>query len=441
MSNLNVQNESIADSSVSRPENRFNNLYHSPTKLVLIIAFFVFIFEFLTMVILAQIPGLSAGTANVLDSVLLLIFLIPTFVLFIFRPLILQITVRKNAEAELTIERNKLKGILDTMADGVYIVNRQYEIEYVNSALVQEYGPVDGRKCYEYSYDRAEPCLWCNKPEVFSGGSALCEWYSSRTGKTYELLERPIRNFDGSVSKLKIMHDITERKRALEEVRDSREQLRNLSAHLQAAREEERTAIAREIHDELGQVLATLQLDISWLVGEFHEDQRPLVEKAEAMSGLIVNTVKTVQKISSDLRPIMLDELGLADAIEWQATEFQKRSGISCDFAVELESNSIDRGISTALYRIFQETLTNVLRHAGATRVEGSLTEKKGRIVLMVRDNGQGITRKQINDSLSIGLIGMQERTRMLGGKVRIRGVDQKGTAIVVQIPITRTEA
>jgi signal transduction histidine kinase len=330
MSNLNIKNESIADSSVNRAESRFNYLYQSPAKLVLIIAFFVFIGEYLTMVILAHFPGISAGTANVLDSVLLLTLLIPAFVLFIFRPLLLQITVRKNAEAELTIERNKLK--------------------------------------------------------------------------------------------------------------DSWEQLRNLSAHLQAAREEERTAIAREIHDELGQVLATLQLDISWLVGEFHEDQRLLVEKAEAMSRLIVSTVKTVQEISSKLRPVMLDELGLADAMEWQAKEFQKRSGISCDFAVELASKNIDRGISTALYRIFQETLTNVLRHAGATRVEGSLTEKKERIVLIVRDNGRGITREQINDPLSIGLIGMQERTRMLGGRARIRGVDRKGSAIVVRIPIMRRE-
>src|SRR6185369_13465160 len=438
MSYLNIKNESIADFSGSRPESFFNRLYQSPTKLVLVVAFFVFICEFLTMVILEQFPGLSAGTANVLDSILLVIFLIPAFEIFIFRPLLLQITIRKNAEAELTIEKNKLNGILDTMPDGVYIVNRQYQIEYVNKTIEHEYGPVNGCKCYEYSNGRKEPCLWCNMSEILAGSPVRGEWNSTSTGKMYDLFERPIRNFDGSVSKLMILHDITERKRALDEVRDSREQLRNLTAHLQAVREEERAAIAREIHDELGQVLATLQLDISWLLGELHEDQRHLVEKAEAMSGLIVNTVKTVQKISSELRPVMLDELGLADAMEWQAKEFQKRSGISCDFAVELASKSFDRGISTALYRIFQETLTNVLRHAGATRVEGSLMEKRERIVLKVRDNGRGITRKQINDPLSIGLIGMKERTRMLGGRARIRGVYRKGSAIVVQIPITQ---
>lgn len=438
MSDLNTQKESIAVPSFGRPENRFNHFYNSPTKLVLLVAFFVFVCEYVTMVILKYIPGLSADTTDILDSVLLLIFLIPVLVLFIFRPLLLQITIRKKAEAELTAERNKLKAILDAMVDGVYIVNRQYEIEYVNSAFEQEYGPVNGRKCYEYSNDRSSPCPWCHKTEVFAGRTFHGERYSPRTGKTYELFEKPIIQFDGGVSKLTIMHDITERKRAMEEVQDSREQLRNLFAHLQVAREEERTAIAREIHDELGQVLATLQLDVSWLVGELREDQGALVEKAGAMSGLITNTVKTVQRISSELRPVMLDELGLADAMDWQAKEFQKRSGISCDFAVELESNDIDRCISSALYRIFQEALTNVLRHAGATRVEGHLAEKRGRIVLMVRDNGCGITRHQISDPHSIGLTGMQERVRMLGGRARILGVDRKGTAIVVQIPITR---
>ena len=438
MSNFNVKNESITNSSASSAESRFNFLYNSPARLVLIIAFCVLFCESLTMILLAYVPGLSEGTKAILDSVLLLILLIPVFALFIFRPLLLQISIRKNAEAELTIERNKLKGILDAMADGIYIVSRQYEIEYVNKALEQEYGLVNGRKCYEYSYERSEPCLWCNLSEVFCGSSVRGEWYSPRTGKTYEHFEKPIRNSDASVSKLTILHDITERKRALEEVRASREQLRNLYAHLQSAREEERTAIAREIHDELGQVLATLQFDVSWLVGELREDQRQLVEKAEAMSGLIAMTVKTVQKISSELRPKMLDELGLADALEWQAKEFQKRTGISCVIAVELESKSIDRSISTSMYRIFQETLTNVLRHSGATRVEGSLKEKLGRVVLMVRDNGRGITWEQINDPHSLGLIGIRERTRMLGGRARIRGVDRKGTTMVVQIPITR---
>jgi signal transduction histidine kinase len=204
------------------------------------------------------------------------------------------------------------------------------------------------------------------------------------------------------------------------------------------AREEERTAIAREIHDELGQVLATMQFDISWLAGELHDDQKPLAEKAEAMSGLIEKTVRKVQKISSELRPGMLDELGLADAMEWQADEFQKRTGISCEVVVELAGRAIDRNVSTALYRIYQETLTNVLRHAGATRVEGSLTEKGGRIVLVVRDNGRGITREQISDPRSIGLIGMRERASMLGGRIRICSAERKGTAIIVRIPVIR---
>jgi signal transduction histidine kinase len=340
----------------------------------------------------------------------------------------------------LITQRNRLRGVLDALVDGIYIVGRQHEIEYINGVLEHEFGPVSGRKCYAYTYDRTEPCPWCRKSEVPTGGPARREWDSSRTGKTYELFETPIIDSEGSVARLKIFHDVTQRKRALEEVQNSREQLRNLSAHLQAAREEERTAISREIHDELGQVLATLQLDISWLVGGLHDDQKHLAEKASLMSGLIERTVRTVQRISSELRPPLLDELGLADALEWQAKEFQKRSAISCEIAVELEGSTIERHVSTALYRIFQEALTNVLRHAGATRVEASLTERGGKVVLMVRDNGRGITREQHGDPLSIGLIGMRERTRMLGGKIKILGEEWKGTAIIVRIPVPRRE-
>ena len=432
----NNKNTSIADSSCSREEGSFNNLYQSPAKLVLTIAVIVFIAESLTMVIIAQIPGISTGIANILDSIVLVTLLIPVFMLFIFRPLLLQITVRKNAEAELIIEKNKLNDVLDAMLDGVYIINDQSRIEYFNKAIVNECGQANSCRFYEYAQDPKEPCLSCNMSEVINGSSVRGEWKSSRTGKTYDLFEKSIRNFDGSLSRMVILHDITEQKNALEVVRDSREQLRNLSAHLQKAREEERAAISREIHDELGQVLAALQFDISWVMGKLHEDQVPLIEKTAAMSSLIVNAVKTVQKITSNLRPKMLEELGLAEAIEWQAQEFQKRSGIYCVIDIELESNNISLDISTAIYRIFQEALTNVLRHAGATRVSGMLTERRGRVVLFVQDNGRGILRQQIKNPLSTGLIGLRERARILGGSAMIRGSVRNGTSILVQIPI-----
>lgn len=436
MTRDNIKNSSIADPSCSREESRFNNLYQSPAKLVLTIAVIVFIAESLTMVIIAQIPGISAGIANILDSVVLVTLLIPVFMFFIFRPLLLQINIRKNAEAELTIEKNKLNDVLDAMLDGVYIINDQSRIEYFNKAIVNECGQANSCRFYEYAQDPKEPCLSCNMSEVIAGSSVRGEWKSLRTGKMYDLFEKTIRNFDGSLSRMVILHDITEQKNALEVVRDSREQLRNLSAHLQNAREEERAAVSREIHDELGQVLAALQFDLSWVMSKLHEDQVPLIEKTAAMSGMIVNAVKTVQKITSNLRPKMLEELGLAEAMEWQAQEFQKRSGIYCVIDIELEGNSISPDISTAIYRIFQETLTNVLRHAGATRVAGMLTERRGRVVLFVQDNGRGILRQQIKDPLSTGLIGLRERARILGGSAMIRGSARNGTTLLVQIPI-----
>ncbi len=173
------------------------------------------------------------------------------------------------------------------------------------------------------------------------------------------------------------VQDITERKLVEERLRSSREQLRNLSAHLNTVRERERTSIAREIHDELGQSLTALKMDISWLRNKYKEYE-PLSEKTKAMIKLIDATIRTVKRISSDLRPVVLDDLGLVAAIEWQAEEFQKRTGIECRVTFRPDDIILDRGISTAVFRILQEALTNVIRHAGATQVKVSLEEKHG---------------------------------------------------------------
>jgi len=231
---------------------------------------------------------------------------------------------------------------------------------------------------------------------------------------------------------------ITEHKRAEEELRSSREQLRNLSAHLQSVREEERTLIAREIHDELGQALTALKMDLSWLGNRLPKDEKSLLEKAKSMSELIDMTIQTVKRISAELRPGLLDDLGLAVAIEWQAEEFQNRTGIKCEITLAPKDIILDQDRSTAIFRIFQETLTNVARHANATRVKVSLKEDKGKLVLKVRDNGIGITQEQISAPKSFGLIGMQERAHFWGGKVKISGIRNKGTTVTVSIPLDK---
>jgi len=228
----------------------------------------------------------------------------------------------------------------------------------------------------------------------------------------------------------------TERDRAEREIRNSREQLRNLSAHLQSVREEERTRMAREIHDELGQGLTALKMDVSWLNRRLLEEDATLKNKLTSMEEVIDRTIETVQKLSGELRPGMLDDLGLAAAIEWQAEEFQKRTGIESEVSLGSEEPVLNRDQSTTLFRIFQETLTNVIRHARATKVEVRLEEQDGKIVLEVTDNGRGITQEEISDPKSFGLIGMRERVEFIDGEVTIVGSPGKGTRITVTLPL-----
>jgi signal transduction histidine kinase len=235
-----------------------------------------------------------------------------------------------------------------------------------------------------------------------------------------------------------LFEDITERVNIENELKRSRQQLRELALHLQMIREQERREIAREIHDELGQALTALQLDLHGMKKRVPEGHDELVEKADSMLQLIDVTNRSVQRISTYLRPALLDDLGLTAAIEWQMDEFSKRSGIKCEVILDAESGSLDEELSTAVFRIFQETLTNIVRHANASRAWVSLVRDKGYLVLEVRDNGKGITRSQAENSRSFGVIGMRERLYPWGGEVDISGEPNKGTKVRVRVKLPK---
>ncbi len=232
--------------------------------------------------------------------------------------------------------------------------------------------------------------------------------------------------------------DITDKRRAEEDLKRSHKQLRELSAHLQSAREKECARIAREIHDELGQSLTALQMDVAWLGDQLPADFSHLVEKTRRMEQLVDATIDSVHRIITELRPIMLDDLGLTAAIEWQAEEFQNRSGIDCHVYVDCRDECIEKDLATAVFRIFQETLTNVARHSRATAVWARLTQEGGMLNLEVTDNGKGITRKQAEDPRSFGIIGIRERVGLWNGCMRITGKSRQGTTVSIQIPIRR---
>ena len=267
----------------------------------------------------------------------------------------------------------------------------------------------------------------CRKKD---GTEIICMVRASRIGET--LRERRI---------VVTYEDVTERIQAERELEHSREELRNLSAHQQSVREEERTQIAREIHDELGQALTALKMDLSWLKNRLPAGEKPLHAKARQMEKLADATIESVRRISQELRPGLLDDLGLAAAIEWQAADFQNRSGIVCKAQLEADDLDLDRDLATVLFRIFQETLTNIARHAVASKVNVRLERKEGRIILTVRDNGRGITKKQIDDGRSFGIIGMRERAHLFGGDLQITGRREAGTTVTVGIPLSGPSA
>jgi signal transduction histidine kinase len=221
--------------------------------------------------------------------------------------------------------------------------------------------------------------------------------------------------------------------RKSERLRESEDKLRRLAAHLISVREEERAHIAREIHDELGQVLTGLKMEVTWLAKRLKD--KVLIEKTDSMCGLIDSTVQTVRKIATGLRPEMLDDMGLIAAVGWQAKEFQKRTGIRCRAKLPPESK-FDVDISTTAFRIFQEILTNVARHARATRVDIDLAIDEEALRLEVLDNGVGISEGAQNGRKSLGLLGMQERAMLFGGEVAVTGQPGHGTRVSVTIPM-----
>ncbi|MBI5879699.1 MAG: GAF domain-containing sensor histidine kinase [Chloroflexi bacterium] len=219
------------------------------------------------------------------------------------------------------------------------------------------------------------------------------------------------------------------------ELKSSHAQLRALAAKLEAVREEERTTIARELHDQLGQALTALKLDLARLTDRLVDKDAALAREAVAITAQMDALVKTVRRIATELRPGVLDNLGLAASIEWQSREFQRRTGIECVVTLPDDDLLLTRGQATALFRIFQETLTNVTRHAQASRVAVELRATTDWLTLMVHDNGRGIQRGQMAGANSLGLLGMRERTELLGGSFDIRGTPSHGTTVTVAIP------
>ena len=233
-----------------------------------------------------------------------------------------------------------------------------------------------------------------------------------------------------------LAREIGERQLAEQRLRESQAQLRALAARLISIREEERGRIAREIHDELGQFLTGLKMDVAWLRKHLGKDQAPLLDKTATMRRLIDSTLQVVRRIATGMRPEILDDMGLVAAITWQAKEFQKRMGIRCRVQLPAAQPDLGRELSTAVFRIFQEILTNIARHAKASSVGVRLQISAERLTLEVVDDGSGIAESAVHARESLGLLGMQERAQLFGGEVSIRGSPGRGTTVALSIPL-----
>lgn len=243
---------------------------------------------------------------------------------------------------------------------------------------------------------------------------------------------------EGRDIRLVLSHDITQKIEAEKKLKQSLGQIRMLTGHLQEVREEERKNIARDIHDELGQQLTILKMDVAWIIKKLQNPGEILIAQLKGLLDTIDGTMKSVRRMCSELRPALLDDLGLIAAMEWQAREFEKNTGIIVELTLPAEALMLVPEIKTGLFRIFQESLTNVARHAQAREVKVNLQEEDKSLVLNIGDNGKGFDTSILNEKSTLGILGMEERSLMMGGKYVIESEPGKGTTVKVTVPVKR---
>lgn len=347
-------------------------------------------------------------------------------------------TERKKAELELSRNEEKYRTLVEQAADAIALYDAAGKILDVNTGAVILLGYTRDELVAMNLSEVLTQEEFTNNPvryDILQRGKSTVKQRRMRRkdGSEVETEVRSQQLPDGRF--LSIIRDQTERIRAEKELQQYYRQLKELNAYLQNVREDERSNIAREIHDELGQQLTVLKMDISWLNKKLADKDPVITERLHGLIEMIDNTVRSVRRISSELRPSMLDDLGLPAAIEWQAQEFSKRTGLSIESDIELLDMKLPGKVSISLYRVYQESLTNIARHAGATEVKVCLKPVDDKLLLTVTDNGKGFLPKDIDNRKTLGILGMKERVALIGGSCEIESEPGKGTHVRVIVP------
>lgn len=359
------------------------------------------------------------------------------------------ITELKRAEEAIIKNEKKFRDLLEATPDAMVIVNEDGLILMTNHQAETVFG-----------YTREE---MLNQPvEILMPDGFRNKHKEQRKGYVSNPASRPMgksldlaaKHKNGTVFPVEIslspliteegmfisaaIRDITERKKAAVALEESYQSIRRLTEHLQNVREEERTSIAREIHDELGQQLTVMMMDVSWLEKRIDAENLAAHKKISDLLKLMENTVKTVRRISTELRPSVLDDLGLVVAMDLQLKEFEKRAGISTKLIAPKREPLLPAAVKNGMFRIFQESLTNVARHSGAQKVIVTFEKMDEKIVLTIEDNGTGFDEKEAAAKRTLGVLGMKERAIVMGGEYLISGKPGKGTTIVVSVPLNK---
>jgi PAS domain S-box-containing protein len=358
------------------------------------------------------------------------------------------ITERVHAESSLARSEARNRGILDSAMDAIITVDERQHIVLFNTAAEKVFG------CPQ-SEAIGAPLSWFI-PERFRADHAnhMRKFGETDTSSRRMSAQRIVtglrRNgeefpIDASISQITendqklytvILRDVTERVRAEDALRRSKEELHELAHAANQLREQEKRRIARELHDELAQALTGLKMDVAWIKDKLATQPQPIVDKFKAMESLLDSTVAATRRISSDLRPMMLDDLGLLPAIEWLVQSFTERSGIPCALTIADPDIELQDPHATTVYRVLQEALTNIAKHARATKVEVVLAHDTAGVALTVLDNGVGFSTTDPRKPNSYGLVGLRERAYLLGGTTEIDSAPGKGTRVRVELPL-----